>query len=123
MNDDFYEMKRQHQERKHSNNKRYDDSSKKKLMENLKKKFTTTMIGAIHAFENDFGQFWGHDKADDELTEDEEQFREVWFRTRTQILDNGNNQLRAAMKELSQYTVKWNRYTTTFKARETYYAE
>jgi hypothetical protein len=67
----------------------------------LTKRFQTTMIGAIYEFEENFGYLWGQDKHDQDLTNQEENFRLKWENTRNQILNNGNNQLRKCIKDLS----------------------
>ena len=70
------------------------------------------MIGALAAFENNFGTLWGHGQ--EELTDDQKQFRKIWEETRTEILNNGNSQLRIAQEEIAQYTMTWNRYHVDF---------
>ena len=64
----------------------------------LKKRFQTTMIGALYEFEKSFGYLWGYEKnEDEELTDKEEQFLDIWEETRNKILNTGNNQLRKAI--------------------------
>jgi hypothetical protein len=67
----------------------------------LNKRFQTTMIGSIYEFEENFGYLWGQEKDDQDLTESEKRFRLKWENTRNQILNNGNNQLRKCIKDLS----------------------
>ena len=43
--------------------------------------------------------------------------REVWEDVRAQILDNGNAQLRAAMNEIDDYTITWNRYSMSIPVK------
>jgi len=95
---------------------RYKTSSKKKLMDNMEKKVKTTMIGALASFENEFGSLWGQnaDNLSDSLSEEEQYWLDRWDGVRTEILNNGNNQIRAAMEEIAQYTLTWNRYKTDF---------
>lgn len=66
----------------------------------LTKRFQTTMIGSLFQFEETFGYLWGFDKDDDELSESEKRFRLKWENTRYNILNNGNNQLRSAIKDI-----------------------
>ena len=66
----------------------------------LSKRFQTTMIGSLYQFEEAFGYLWGFDKDEGDLTESEERFRLKWENTRHNILNNGNNQLRGAIKDL-----------------------
>ena len=64
----------------------------------LKKRFQTTMIGALYELEKSFGYLWGYEKnEDEELTDKEEQFLDIWEETRNKILNTGNNQLRKAI--------------------------
>lgn len=77
----------------------------------LSKRFQTTMIGSLYEFEKAFGYLWGHHKdEDEELTEKEESFLDLWEDTRNKILNNGNNQLRKAVSELQRVKgeVKYN---------------
>lgn len=66
------------------------------------KRFQTTMIGALYQFEQAFGYLWGFDKEEDDLTDSEYDFREKWENARYNILNNGNNQLRLALKDIQQ---------------------
>ena len=82
----------------------------------LSKRFQTTMIGAISEFEKSFGYLWGIDKSEDEqLTDREEKFLDIWEDTRNRILNNGNNQLRKALSEVKNNNV---RYNYKFKMKE-----
>ena len=76
----------------------------------LTKRFQTTMIGALFEFEKAFGYLWGHEKEDHELTDNELDFLDRWDAVRNQILNNGNNQLRKALVDLSKNNgnVKYN---------------
>lgn len=83
----------------------------KDLQNIITKRFQTTMIGSLYEFEKAFGYLWGHDKdINKPLTEKEEQFLNLWEDTRNQILNNGNNQLRKAISEITKYkgNVKYN---------------
>jgi len=68
----------------------------------LTKRFQTTMIGALFEFEKTFGYLWGHDKDEKDLTDKELDFLDRWDMVRNQILNNGNNQLRKAIADLSK---------------------
>lgn len=71
----------------------------------LTKRFQTTMIGALFEFEKTFGYLWGNHKTEDEeLTDKEEQFLDLWEETRNRVLNNGNNQLRKSLAEISRAT-------------------
>jgi len=82
-------------------------NSKEKLIKSLRKKFQTTMIGALVRVEDNFGSLWGHGKLEADLTDDEAANREVWNLVRNEILNNGNTQLRHAVDELSRYRVTY----------------
>ena len=99
-------------------NEQYQENSKKRLLNNIKKKFDTTIIGSLAAFEEEFGYLWGHGKHYSELTDSEAEFRDMWNDVRSKILDNGNFNLRSAQTESSQYTLSWNRYVTKFHIRK-----
>ena len=92
----------------------YKENSKRRLLNNLKKKFDTTIIGSLAAFEDRFGELWGHGLPMAELDEDQLYWREAWADARSKILDIGNANLRAAQNEIAQYTLSWNRYVTQF---------
>lgn len=77
-----------------------DDQSKSILT----KRFQTTMIGALFEFEKAFGYLWGQNKDEESLTDNELEFLDRWDSVRNQILNNGNNQLRKAISDLSKAT-------------------
>ena len=112
--DDFEHFKAQTDQNKKRKDESYKDNSKRRLLNNLKRKFDTTIIGSLAAFEERFGELWGHGLPVEELDEDQLYWREVWADTRSKILDNGNANLRAAQNEIAQYTLSWNRYVTQF---------
>jgi hypothetical protein len=74
-------------------------SNNKKINQIIKKRIQTTMIGAIARFEENFGFLWGQDK-DIDLNSEQIRNLEIWEKTRTEILDNGNNQIRGAISEI-----------------------
>ena len=112
--DDFTEFKQQANKRRTDRETHYKDNSKRRLLNILKKKFDTTIIGSLAAFEEKFGDLWGHGLAMNDLDEDQRYWRDVWMETRSKVLDNGNSNLRAAQNEIAQYTLSWNRYVTNF---------
>lgn len=112
--DQFSEFKHSVNKRRKESDGRYKDSSKRRYLNILKKKFNTTIIGSLAAFEESFGDLWGHGLNINDLDEDQRYWREVWMQTRSKVLDNGNSNLRAAENEISQYTLSWNRYVTNF---------
>jgi hypothetical protein len=82
---------------------KYNDSSRDRLKKIADQKIRTTMIGALSAIEKEFGFLW--EDGDNAST-----MKEIFDRTRSQILDLGNNQIRTFDTEIEQYEVKWNRY-------------
>lgn len=115
--DEFQEFSSSSASRKDKYDNKYKDSSKRRLLNNIKKKFDTTIIGSLAAFEEKFGDLWGHGLDYEELDEDQVYWREVWINARSKVLDNGNANLRAAQNEIAQYTLSWNRYVTKFNLR------
>jgi len=84
----------------------------------LNKRIQTTMIGALSEFEKAFGYLWGYQKPEEEeLTEKEEKFLDLWEEARNRILNNGNNQLRKAVSEINKAQGKFN-YNYKFNVRE-----
>lgn len=68
----------------------------------ITKRFQTTMIGALYQFEKNFGYLWGIDLDEDELSNRQLDMRDSWEDTRNSILNNGNNQLRQVVSELTK---------------------
>jgi len=112
--DDHETLQRRYNAYKKLQEDRYLESCKKRLTTLIQKKIQTTMIGALAEFEQLFGYLWGMGKDDIDLDEDELNFRRQWDKARTEILNNGNSQIRACVEEIAQYTIKWNRYHTEF---------
>lgn len=115
--DQFLEFRKKSNERRTSREEKYKDNSKRRLLNVIKKKFDTTIIGALAAFEDQFGELWGHGLPEDQLDEDQRYWKEAWMEARAKVLDNGNANLRAAQNEIAQYTLSWNRYVTNFQLR------
>ena len=112
--EEFSNLHTQSERNKRAKDETYKENSKRRLLNNLKKKFDTTIIGSLAAFEEKFGDLWGHGLAMNDLDEDQRYWRDVWMETRSKVLDNGNSNLRAAQNEIAQYTLSWNRYVTNF---------
>jgi len=95
---------------------RYQESSRDRLLKLVQKKMRTSFIGALAKMEEFIGEkLWGHGKSRQECTEDELYWRDIWDECRTEILNNGNNQLRAVESEIAQYTMCWNRFQTVLR--------
>ena len=94
----------------------YKENSKRRLLSVVDKKFQTTMIGALARFEEAFGELWGN--REKELTAEQLKFRQLWEQVRTEILNNGNNQRRAAQEEIAHYTMSWDKFKTDLIVRK-----
>ena len=112
--DEYLQFRHNKNKKRTESNEKYQDSSKRRLSNIVKKKFNTTIIGSLAAFEDQFGDLWGHGLPVSDLDEDQRYWRDIWMDTRAKVLDNGNSNLRAAESEISQYTLSWNRYVSKF---------
>lgn len=91
--------------------KRFKEQSRTRLMRIIETKLKTTLIGSVSRFEGHFGRtLWGHGLPEEQLTEAQKQWREVWNQCRNEVLNNGNQQLRALEKEIINYDIEWLRY-------------
>ena len=113
-NDEYSHFKYKFSKHRQEAGEQYKDGSKRRLINIIKKKFNTTIIGSLAAFEDQFGELWGHGLELKDLDDEQRYWRDIWMETRAKILDNGNANLRAAESELSQYSISWNRYVTKF---------
>jgi hypothetical protein len=87
---------------------------------NLEKRFQTTMIGSLAKFEESFGHLWGLDKNEEDLTDKELDFRDLWERTRMLILNNGNHQMRSAISEVTRFIRSKYKYNYKFYVKPSY---
>lgn len=104
---------------KQAREERFLEQSRKRLDKIVSVKVRTAFIGALAAFEDEFGFLWGQGLPEDQLTEEQLDMQELWIRARTNVLNNGNTQLRSLRTEIANQTVKWNRYQTDFQIGET----
>jgi len=88
----------------------YRIQSKRKLRQTIETKINTVMIGALDAIEKEFGNLWGHGIPNNQKTSEQLSMLEIKDRLRTVILNNGNNQKRAAVTALDEYDVEWKRH-------------
>ena len=95
---------------KEANKQRYLENSRKRLDKIICTKIRTSFIGSLDAFEQIFGFLWGHDKTEKDKTQEEKQMFQLWAQARTEVLNNGNNQLRGARNEIAHHTISWDRY-------------
>jgi hypothetical protein len=108
---DFKSLKALKKKMQEESQQRYLDESKRRLSKIVETKLKTSFIGALSNFEQEFGFLWGHEQEGD-LTEEQEFMKEIWERTRTSVLNNGNNQIRAVKSEIANHSVEWQRYQT-----------
>lgn len=97
MSDDFSQYLKMRQLRE----QRQKDMSKERLLKIAKKRIQTTMIGALHSIESVFG----------DLLDRDDSLREAFEDLRSEILDRGNNQIRALESDFSTYEIVWKKYT------------
>jgi hypothetical protein len=116
--DNYAHLKKLYDNARQINKERFDLHSKNRLIQNIEKKIRTTIIGTLARCEDQFGYLWGHGLEYNNLTTDQKRFRLIWEDLRTDILNHGNSQLRAAIEELSQYTITWNQYRTDFIVKQ-----
>lgn len=89
----------------------YNDRSSQRLLSIGNKKIRTTMIGCISEIEKTLGKLWGAGSIPyEEMTDEEKDWYELWQIARKNMLNLGNNQIRAFQNELNQYTITWNRH-------------
>lgn len=83
-------------------------TDKEILIDNMRRKITTTMIGAIDAVEKKFGFLWNED------SEDAKFMKKAFLEIRKSILDNGNTQIKLAEEEIGGYDVEKTVFHTIF---------
>jgi hypothetical protein len=84
----------------------------------VQKKVTTSFIGALAKVETYIGRkLWAHGSDVSQCTPTELAWREVWEQCRTEILNNGNAQLRAVENEVMQYEISWNKFRYQMPAK------
>lgn len=94
--DDFGRNKGIVEQRRRANLEKQKAHSKENLKTNIEKKIKTTMIGALDQFEKNFEEEINYNY-------------EKWNLTRTEILNNGNNQIRSALAEIDEYDIDFKR--------------
>lgn len=79
------------------------NTDKNILIQIATKRLETTMIGALSKFENMFGYLWGHHKNhNEELTNNEIYFENMWQDVRNNILNHGNQQIRSLQNDINK---------------------
>jgi hypothetical protein len=90
--------------------KDYLEKSRKRLETIICTKIRTTFIGSLAIFEKYFGFLWGHGLNEEDLTPEQSNMKELFIQVRNEILNNGNNQMRASQNEIANQTISWNRF-------------
>jgi hypothetical protein len=67
------------------------------ILKNMETRLKTTMIGSLAKFEENFGYLWENDN------KNSLEYDRLWESTRNAILNNGNNQIRYALDELTDF--------------------
>jgi hypothetical protein len=76
----------------------------KKTIEKIINARTLTLgVGVLEILEQRLGYLWGQDKNENELTEQEKQFDQLYEDIRTQILDHTHIQKRKLTREVKGY--------------------
>lgn len=107
--DKLDEIVRQRAEARQDQHKWYCEQSRERLKKNIASKIRTVMIGNLARLENRLGHLWGQGRPSSSLSEREMAMQAIKEELRTDILNHGNNLLRAAMSEIDQYHVEWVR--------------
>ena len=108
--EDFDKLIRDQKEYKHQREEKYRHDSKYRLGKILNKKVETTMIGALSSIEEHFSFLWTSSSGD-ELSPEQKIMFDTFQKVRSEILDKVNTQSRNIDAELSQYDIKWLRYS------------
>jgi hypothetical protein len=108
--DKFKQVANYREQHKLSSRENYQNQSRRRLQKIVETKINTTMIGSISAIEQKFGKLWGQGKPASQLTDQELEMLALKDELRTEILNLGNNQKRAAVAEINQYDVEWKRH-------------
>ena len=106
--DDFKKIQQSSINYKTARDQKFKEDSRDRLSKILKKKIQTTMIGALSSIEENFSFLWNND---DVSENDKAIMQNLYQKVRSEILDKGNNQARNIDAELSQYDIKWLRYS------------
>ena len=76
---------------------------KDNVMKICEKAIKTTMIGAISSLEDSLGHLWAHESIPS--NEQEQYMKEIFTKIRSEILGNGNDQIRNVITELENYNI------------------
>lgn len=77
----------------------------------IEKRMKTIMIGSLARFEENFDYLWNQSSN----VNDRKYFLELWQKTREDILDYGNNQIRLAKKDIGNIEQKPYKYKYNYR--------
>ena len=80
---------------------------KAKVQGIITKALQTAFIGALSAFEEEFGSLWGHGQK--QLTSEQKENLKKWKIVRERILDLGNAQVRHSKHNINIFVTKFER--------------
>lgn len=115
MDIDYQKIKERKEELRRLQQFTEEEAAKRKLSKDVEKHLRTIMIAALAEFEEEFGVYWGIGKEENNLDPDEQEDRERWKKVRTNILNKGNNKIRASLEEISKYRISPPEYKVEFK--------
>ena len=81
----------------------------KDIKKDIQKKFTTTIIGSLAKFEESFGYLWDND------TEAANAYYQLWMKTRNDVLNHGNRQLRSCLDILQEFLEHEDKYPVKYE--------
>lgn len=113
--DKMYTINKQRKYEEKLRQQEYNQLSKERLFAIIKKKLQTSFIGSIYEVEEELGFLWGDKKNKKDMTENQQKYFDIFQIMRTNILNKGNDQIRAVANELEQYTITWNANRYEFK--------
>lgn len=82
------------------------------IIKDVETRLKTIMIGSISRIEKSFGYLWNH--GDDPTTTTQELFADKWEDLRLDLLNHGNNQIRATINDLENFFDKQNEYNYNY---------
>lgn len=75
----------------------------RRLLRSCERRLSTAFVGALSRFETWFGRLWGHGRHREDLSPEELVWREAWEACRNDVLNNGNNQVRALQADVLEF--------------------
>lgn len=88
---------------------------KYRLKKCIETSMKTVCVGALSAFERDFGHLWGHGVPEDQLTDEEKAYRERWEETREQVFDRYHKSQDIVLGVYDRVSVKNKRFYERFE--------